>query len=63
MKENAIFRVRDWKGYGIVQQCGTCEPLQSRTLAGCNSPLRRNGHGLSPVPSGERSGAVVTHRR
>ena len=21
----------DWKGYGIVQQCGTCEPLQSRT--------------------------------
>jgi len=31
MKENAIFRVRDWKGYGIVQQCGTCEPLQSPT--------------------------------
>ena len=24
-------RVRDWKGYGIVQQCGTCEPLQSPT--------------------------------
>ena len=24
-------RVRDWKGYGIVQQCGTCKPLQSRT--------------------------------
>ena len=24
-------RVRDWKGYGIVQQCGTCEPLQSQT--------------------------------
>ena len=21
--------VRDWKGYGIVQQCGTCEPLQA----------------------------------
>ena len=31
MKENAIFRVRDWKGYGIVQQCGICEPLQSPT--------------------------------
>ena len=31
MKENAIFRVRDWKGYGIVQQCGTCEPQQSPT--------------------------------
>ena len=31
MKENAIFRVRDWKGYGIVQQCGTCEPLQNPT--------------------------------
>ena len=31
MKENAFFRVRDWKGYGIVQQCGTCEPLQSPT--------------------------------
>ena len=24
-------RVRDWKGYGIVPQCGTCEPLQSPT--------------------------------
>ena len=24
-------RVRDWKGYGIVQQCGACEPLQSPT--------------------------------
>ena len=24
-------RVRDWKGYGIVQQCGICEPLQSPT--------------------------------
>ena len=23
--------VRDWKGYGIVPQCGTCEPLQSPT--------------------------------
>ena len=21
----------DWKGYGIVQQCGTCEPQQSPT--------------------------------
>lgn len=21
----------DWKGYGIVQQCGTCEPLQNPT--------------------------------
>ena len=31
MKGNAFFRVRDWKGYGIVQQCGTCEPLQSPT--------------------------------
>lgn len=19
-----VFRVRDWKDYGIVQQCGTC---------------------------------------
>ena len=24
-------RVRDWKGYGIMQLCGTCEPLQSPT--------------------------------
>ena len=24
-------RVRDWMGYGIVLQCGTCEPLQSPT--------------------------------
>ena len=31
MKENAFLRVRDWKGYGIVLQCGTCEPLQSPT--------------------------------
>ena len=31
MKENAFIRVRDWKGYGIVLQCGTCEPLQSPT--------------------------------
>ena len=31
MKENAISRVRDWKGYGIMQLCGTCEPLQSPT--------------------------------
>ena len=33
LKKNAIFLacVRDWKGYGIVQQCGTCEPLQSPT--------------------------------
>ena len=31
MGKNAFFRVRDWKGYGIVQQCGTCEPLQSPT--------------------------------
>ena len=50
MKGNAIFRVRDWKGYGIVQQCGTCEPLQSRTLAGCR---------CQPV----QQRAVVTHRR
>ena len=33
MEKNAFFRVRDWKGYGIVQQCGTCEPLQSPTLS------------------------------
>ena len=26
-----LYRVRDWKGYGIVQQCGTCDPLQSPT--------------------------------
>ena len=31
MKENAIFRVRDWKGYGVWYKCGTCEPLQSPT--------------------------------
>ena len=31
MKENAFFRVRDWKGYGIWYKCGTCEPLQSPT--------------------------------
>ena len=31
-RKNLLFaRVRDWKGYGIVQQCGTCEPLQSPT--------------------------------
>ena len=30
-KSNFPPRVRDWKGYGIVQQCGTCEPLQSPT--------------------------------
>lgn len=22
-------RVRDWKSYGIVQQCGACEPMQA----------------------------------
>ena len=30
-KSNFPPRVRDWKGYGIVQQCGTCEPLQNPT--------------------------------
>ena len=30
-KRHFLRRVRDWKGYGIVQQCGTCEPLQSPT--------------------------------
>ena len=24
-------RVRDWKGYGVWNKCGTCEPLQSPT--------------------------------
>jgi len=36
-RQNGIFciflrRVRDWKGYGIAEQCGTCEPLQSPTV-------------------------------
>ena len=29
INKNLLFaRVRDWKGYGIVQQCGTCEPCR-----------------------------------
>ena len=30
-KKLVFYCVRDWKGYGIVQQCGTCEPMQSPT--------------------------------
>ena len=30
-KKALLPRVRDWKGYGIMQLCGTCEPLQSPT--------------------------------
>ena len=48
MKENAIFRVRDWNGQTWYTECA--EPLQSRTLAGCR---------CQPV----QQRAVVTHRR
>jgi hypothetical protein len=36
-------RVRDWKGYGIVQQCGTCEPLQSPTDVALENDLQNYG--------------------
>lgn len=65
-KKLAFSRIRDWKGYGIAQQCGTCEPLQSPTSSKrtCKAERARSFEFavVSPLPFREETGGgLILH--